>query len=124
MWGIVVRKELVLILCGLALSACSGSGIPGLGGDAPKVSLESTPPGANASLSSGGTCKTPCALPAPDKTGEYNVTFGLSGYAPVTMPVRVSVTKENWFSRETTTIEPNPVTAVLQPPAAQPQRRR
>jgi len=117
-----VRKEFLFILCGSMLAACSN--IPGLGGDAPKVSLESTPPGANASLSSGGSCKTPCSLPAPDKTGDYNVTFGLSGYAPVTMPVKVSVTKENWFSRETTTIEPNPVTATLQPPAASPQRRR
>ena len=117
-----MRKEFLFILCGAALSACSN--IPGLGGDGPKVSLESTPPGANASLSSGGSCKTPCSLPAPDKTGDYNVTFGLSGYAPVTMPVKVSVTKENWFSRETTTIEPNPVTATLQPPAASPQRRR
>ena len=37
-----VRKELALIMCGSAVSACSN--IPGFGGDRPKISLESMPP--------------------------------------------------------------------------------
>ena len=108
-----MRKGLALIMCGAAVSACSN--IPGLGGDRPKISLESMPPGANASLSSGGSCRTPCSLPAPDKTGDYNVTYGFAGYAAHAVPVHVTVDKPNWYSSETTTISPNPVTATLQP---------
>jgi hypothetical protein len=114
-WGISVRKLIMLIACGVAVSACSQ--IPGLGGDPPKVSLESNPPGANASLSSGGSCRTPCSLPAPDKSGEYNVTFGLAGYTTQTIPIKASVKKENWYSSEVTTVEPNPVVATMAPTA-------
>jgi hypothetical protein len=119
--GDFVRNVLALILCGTALAACSN--IPGLGGDQPKVSLETTPTGASASLSSGGTCKTPCTLPAPDKAGEYSVTFGLTGYNTATVPFKVTIKKENWYSSETPTIEPNPITATLQQ-AASPARPR
>ena len=122
--GVAVRKGFSLILCGFVLSACSGSGIPGLSGEAAKVSLQSTPPGANASLSSGGSCKTPCTLPAPDKAGDYNVTSGLAGYSPVSMPIHVSLSKEHWYSFETPTVEPNPVTAVLQSTTPPPGRKR
>jgi hypothetical protein len=117
-WGISVRKAFVLMVCGVVVSACSN--IPGLGGDPVKVSLESTPPGANASLSSGGSCRTPCTLPAPDKAGDYNATFGLAGHTTQTIPVKVTMKKENWYSSEIATIEPNPVTATMQPtgPAA------
>jgi hypothetical protein len=119
-WGNFVRNTLALILCGSALAACSN--IPGLGGDQAKVSLESTPTGASASMSSGGTCKTPCTLQPPDKAGDYSVTFGLTGYNSVTVPFKVTIKKENWYSSESPTIEPNPVTATLQQtPAA---RRR
>jgi hypothetical protein len=118
--GNFVRNTLALILCGSALAACSN--IPGLGGDQAKVSLESTPTGASASMSSGGTCKTPCTLQPPDKAGDYSVTFGLTGYNSVTVPFKVTMKKENWYSSESPTIEPNPVTATLQQtPAA---RRR
>jgi hypothetical protein len=110
------------MLCVAPLPACSA--IPGLGGDSAKVSLESTPPGATASLSSSGFCTTPCTLSAPDKAGNYSVTFGLVGYAPSTVPFHVS-TKQNWYSTEVTAIDPNPVTAVLQPttPASQARKR-
>jgi len=111
-----VRKLVLLMVSGVVVAGCSQ--IPGLGGDSPKVSIESNPPGANASLSSGGSCRTPCSLPAPDKSGDFNVTFGLTGYTTQTVPIKVSVKKENWYSSETTTVEPNPVNATLQPAAA------
>jgi hypothetical protein len=65
-------------------------------------------------MSSGGTCKTPCTLAPPDKAGDYSVTFGLTGYNTVTVPFKVTIKKENWYSSETPTIAPNPVTATLQ----------
>src|SRR5262249_10668363 len=112
-----------LALCGMAVSACSN--IPGLGGDAAKVSIESTPPGANASLSSGGSCRTPCSLPAPDKSGEYQVTFGLTGYSPHTSTIKVTARKENCTSPEKLPAEPNPGPIACQPVGRpQPQQRR
>jgi hypothetical protein len=118
-----VRKALVLMACGSVLAACSGSGIPGLGGDPVKVSLESNPAGANASLSSGGSCKTPCTLPAPDKAGDYTVTFGLTGYPPVSVALHVTSSKEHWYSSEAMTVEPNPVMATFQPATPQARKR-
>ena len=46
------------------------------------------------------------------------MTYGLAGYTTLTIPIKVSVKKENWYSSETTTVEPNPVNATLQPAAA------
>jgi hypothetical protein len=97
-----VRKALTLALCGSALAACSS--FP-WSSSTPAISLESTPPGAHAALSTFGACKTPCTLPGPEKPGDYTVTFGLAGYAPMTIPIHV----------EATSVTPNPVTAVLQP---------
>lgn len=74
--------------CGIALAACAS------GGDAFKTTVatgtlqfESEPAGAEVKLSSGQTCRTPCALavPATDQT----VSFTLTGYQPVSVPVKV-----------------------------------
>jgi len=109
-----VRKTFALVLCCFSLAACAA--VSGSSAGPGKVSLESTPPGAHASLSSFGSCTTPCTLPAPDKAGDYNVTFGLAGYAPLTIPIHATANRENWFLSDTT-VEPNPVQAVLQPTA-------
>jgi PEGA domain len=117
-----VQKAFVLAICGLLVSACSN--IPGLSGDAVKIQIESKPPGAEASLSSVGTCRTPCAMPTPDKTDNYTVTFSLNGYSTQTISVRVTRDKPNWFTAEKITIDPNPVTATLQPARSTPQARQ
>jgi PEGA domain-containing protein len=106
-----VRKIFALVLLGSALSACSAIPASDAGS---RVSLESNPPGAHVSLSSFGSCTTPCTLPAPDTPGNYSVTFGLTGYAPVTLPIHATVIRQGWYSSETA-VEPNPVMAVLQP---------
>src|SRR5215475_1654590 len=107
-------RGVMFALCGTALSACSA--IPGItSSDSGKVLLVSNPSGADVDLSSGGNCTTPCNLPVLEKAGEYKATFTLTGYAPRTIPVRVSMTREHWYSAETATIEPKQVTAELQP---------
>ena len=105
-------RALALLLCGAALSACSS--LPGLSGSqasAPTISLDSIPPGADVSFSGGGSCKTPCSLAAPGSNGTYYVNFILNGYTRQSIPVRVSTGKENWYSSETTTVEPSSVMA-------------
>jgi len=114
-----------ILVLGTALAACSG--LPGTtASDKPKVAFESRPPGAQASLApSGAGCTTPCSVPAPDQGGNYNVTFTLPGYVSQTLPVKIIVAKENWYSSPLVEVSPNPVFAVLAPekPAA-PSRRR
>jgi len=95
-----MRRMTALVLCSAALGACSA--LPGLGSsDKPKVAFESNPPGANVFLSPGNvSCKTPCSVPAPAKSGSYNAMFVLAGYIQQTIPVRITSAKEHWYSSE------------------------
>ncbi len=111
-----------------ALVGCSG--LPGAGAgagsaDKPKVAFESRPPGAQVTLAPGDAgCTAPCSVPAPDKSGSYNATFTLPGYAPQTLPIRITVTKENWYSSALVEVSPNPILAVLEPEKPAPSSRR
>ena len=120
-----MARTIAVVVCGAALAGCSA--LPGLGSsEKAQIKFESRPPGAEATLSTGAaSCKTPCSVPAPDKSGTYNATFTLDGYAPQTLPVRVTLGKENWYSSEVVEVSPNPILAVLAPekPTA-PSRRR
>ena len=119
-----MRRMIAFVLCSAALGACSA--LPGLGSlDKPKVAFESSPPGANMFLSPGNvSCKTPCSVPAPEKSGSYNAMFILAGYVQQTIPVRVSTAKEHWYSSEAVEVSPNPVTVVLKPEPGAPTGRR
>jgi hypothetical protein len=121
--GIVVMAAVVVVAA--ALVGCSA--LPGTtSSDKPKVAFESRPPGAEVSLvPSGASCTTPCSVPAPDKDGNYNVTFTLPGYVAQTLPVKIIVAKENWYSSAIVEVSPNPVFAVLEAekPAASGRRK-
>ena len=78
------------------------------------MAFESKPSGAEVFLSPGNaSCKTPCSMAAPEKTGSYNAMFVLAGYIQQTIPVRVTTAKEHWYSSDVVEVTPNPVTAVL-----------
>jgi uncharacterized protein YcfL len=119
-----MQRTIAVVLCSGALAACSA--LPGLrSSDKPKVAFESNPPGANVFLSPGNvSCKTPCSVPAPEKTGSYNAMFVLAGYIQQSVPVRVSTGKEHWYSSEAVEVSPNPVTVVLKPEPGAPTGRR
>jgi hypothetical protein len=108
-----MSRMIVVVLCSAALGACSA--LPGLGSsDKSKVAFESKPPGAEVFLSPGNaSCKSPCSMAAPEKTGSYNAMFVLAGYIQQTIPVRVTTAKEHWYSSDVVEVTPNPVTAVL-----------
>jgi len=112
-------RRVGLVSCCVALSACSA--IPGLSRPTDPVnrfSLKSNPPGAEARISSGASCRTPCTLPV--KVSDYNVTFALAGYAPRFIPIRVSIKREHWYSPEVTYVVPNPLVVQLEPVAEKP----
>lgn len=125
MSDVLSRRAMVVMVAAAALAACSA--LPGTTpADKPKVAFESRPPGAQVSLApSGASCTTPCSVPAPDTGGNYNVTFTLPGYVSQTLPVKVVVAKENWYSSAIVEVSPNPLFAVLEAekPAA-PGRRK
>lgn len=126
-------RVLAVAGAGILLAGCeslSSFQVPsfGLGGPATVVmNLESDPPGAEATLSTGGSCRTPCTLPAP-LTGEMTVGFTLPGYQSTTVPVRVVRSEtsggEREFAGTTVTLDPNPVYVELQAVAPAPPPRR
>jgi hypothetical protein len=124
-WRAFVVMAAVVVFAA-ALAACSGlPGTTSSSSDKPKVAFESRPPGAQVSLApSGASCTTPCSVPAPDTGGSYNVTFTLPGYVSQTLPVKVIVAKENWYSSAIVEVSPNPLFAVLEPEKASPSGRR
>jgi len=108
-----------LVLCCLALPACSAIPVPSRPTDpVNRFSLKSNPPGAEARISSGASCRTPCTLPV--KVSDYNVTFALAGYAPRFIPIRVSIKREHWYSPEATYVAPNPLVVQLEPVTEKP----
>jgi hypothetical protein len=78
------------------------------------VQIESEPAGATATLSTGQSCKTPCAVSVPtDKP--FSVTFALAGYQSASEQVEaVSVDG-------TMKLNPNPVSAELVPAPVRPK---
>jgi hypothetical protein len=89
------------------------------------VRLESEPAGAEAKISGGQACRTPCALAVPATTGT-SVTFTLNGYRPETETLELVAMGDG-----TSSLRPNPVLVELTPggvvprkPAPPPVRKR
>ncbi len=110
-----MSRFIVLAALGTALAGCSA--IPGLPGSETKtqnIAMQSTPPGAEVSFAGGTSCHTPCSLAAPGNNGTYYAKFTLDGYQPASIPVKVTTGKENWYSSEVTTIDPQTVSLKLE----------
>lgn len=102
----------------LALAACSSTADwlkPAPVMDS--VRFESEPPNAEAKVSNGQTCRTPCALALPTEA-PLTVTFTLTGYQPESETLEVVV--DGGFPR----LRPNPVTVELTPAPPPPATKR
>ena len=121
-----MNRIFAIVASGLAVAGCtSGSGIDWLPRFEPapvSIQFQSEPAGAEAKLSTGQSCQTPCALTLPpDK--EFSVTFALAGHEAQTVPVQL--TKPQGVE---TALQPNPVAVELAatpkiPPKRKPARR-
>jgi hypothetical protein len=135
-----MSRTIVGAACGFGLASCSAgnSNLPNLNVptidlfDPPStatLTIQSNPPGAEARPSSGGLCRTPCALPVPLNEG-FTVTYTLDGYLPRTVSVRsIRPEKSALVDMTPARLDPNPVMAELQPappppPEPPPVRRR
>jgi hypothetical protein len=124
-----MRRVIAVMVCGFALAACSMS-LPSFWSSSPPTEvlrIESEPPGADARIAEGQSCRTPCELTVP-ATGEVAVSFALPGYQSQTIAVRAETPGATSFAAAApaTRMQPNPVYAELQPvaPAAPARKAR
>jgi len=116
-------RVIAIVVGGLALAACSSNSKwfePFKSGPTMEtVRFESEPPGAEAKLSNGQTCRTPCALAVPHpEAGGYTVTFTLSGFLPDTEQIALQSMGDG-----TAQLRPNPVVAQLTAPPPPPKKK-
>ena len=110
-----------VVATGLGLAACSFS-MPSMDFFSPKpttasLSIESNPPGADAKLSSGATCKTPCSLSV-SLANEFTVAVSLTGYGTETRTVKPVAPEGSAKDAAATLLDPNPLFVELKPPAS------
>jgi hypothetical protein len=121
-----MRRVIVIAVTGLGLAGCSSFSTDYFKSAPPPVTvqLESSPQGANAVTSLGPGCKTPCSVSVP-AADSFTVTYTLNKFQPLTVPVQVIRIPGDFSTPASTTIDPNPVVAELQPagPPPKPVRR-
>ncbi|MGV3633355.1 MAG: PEGA domain-containing protein [Pseudorhodoplanes sp.] len=115
-----------VVVCGLALAACSSSGdLMKTATPTVPLQFETEPPGAEVKTSGGQTCRTPCALAVP--AADFQATFSLNGYATQTVPVKLLPpddfrgNEEAGLTSAPPRFSPSPVAIEMQ--KATPQRR-
>ncbi len=110
-----MRRVVVITMAGLGLAGCSSFSMDAFRSAPPMVNVQvdSAPPGADARASSGSGCKTPCSLSVP--AADFPVTYTLNRFQTTTVPVQVINLPGDLSTPATTTVDPNPVFAELQP---------
>ena len=90
------------------------------------LSIESNPPGADAKLSTGATCKTPCSLTV-SLASEFTVAVSLTGYGTETRTVKPVAPEGSSTGTAASLLDPNPLFVELKrpaPPKEQARKRR
>ena len=120
-----ISRAIGVVAGGLGLAACSFA-MPSMDFFSSKpttasLSIESNPPGADARLSIGGNCRTPCSQSVA-LGSEFTVTVSLNGYGPETRTVRpVSAEASAGSSGAAALLDPNPLFVELKPNAPPPK---
>jgi hypothetical protein len=122
-----MRRVIAIAITGYSLAGCSSlSSLDAFKPTPPtvQVQLDSVPPGADARTSLGPGCKTPCAVAVSAPDSGFSVAYTLNKFQPATVPVQVIRIPGDFTSPGSTTIDPNPVVAELQPAAPPPRAAR
>lgn len=134
-----MHRRIVVLASGCLLGACSSwmpsfdlPSMPGLRSGPANValSIETDPPGAEAKISGGGSCRTPCSLQVA-ASGPFTVNLSLNGYVTQAVPVQTIAPdagrpEDESYAPPATRLEPNPIYVELQPapPPTKPAPRR
>jgi hypothetical protein len=122
-----MRRVIVIAVAGASLAGCSSFSWDSLKPTPPplQVQLDSVPPGAEAHTSLGPGCKTPCSVAVAAPDAGFSVTYTLNKFQPATVAVQVIRIPGDFSTPASTTIDPNPVVAELQPagPPPRPPKR-
>ena len=118
-----MRGAIVIAVAGASLAGCSSVSWDSLKPTPPtlQVQLDSVPPGADAHTSLGPGCKTPCSVAVPAPDSGFSVTYTLNKFQPATIPVQVIRIPGDFSTPASTTFDPNPVVAELQPAGPPPK---
>jgi hypothetical protein len=122
-----MRRVIAIAITGYSLAGCSSfASLDAFKASPPtvQVQLGSVPPGADARTSLGPGCKTPCAVDVSAPDSGFSVAYTLNKFQPATVPVQVIRIPGDFTSPGSTTIDPNPVVAELQPAAPPPRAAR
>src|ERR1700730_3422641 len=119
-----MRRVIAIAIAGHSLAGCSSfASLDAFKPTPPtvQVQLDSVPSGADARTSLGPGCKTPCAVAVSAPDSGFSVAYTLNKFQPATVPVQVIRIPGDFSSPGSTTIDPNPVVAELQPAAPPPR---
>jgi hypothetical protein len=118
-----MRGAIVIAVAGACLAGCSSFSLDAFKPAPPtlQVQLDSLPPGAEAHTSLGPGCKTPCSVAVPAPDSGFSVTYTLNKFQPATIPVQVIRIPGDLSTPASTTYDPNPVVAELQPAGPPPK---
>jgi hypothetical protein len=119
--GSIMRRVILIAMAGASLAGCSSMDAFKSTPPTVQVQLESVPSGAEAHTSLGPGCKTPCSVAVPAPDSGFSVSYTLNKFQPATVPVLVIHNPGDFSTPATTTLDPNPVVAELQP-AGQPPK--
>jgi hypothetical protein len=121
-------RGLAVVMCGLELAACSS--MPGFNAFQSKPTttvllIKSSPAGAEAQTSLGGTCRTPCTM-AIGAANDFTVSFVRDGYVPQTVTVHATMSG-GFMTAPSPRFDPESVFVTLEPvpqPEAPKKRQR
>jgi hypothetical protein len=118
-----MRRVIAIAVAGMSLAGCSSFSLDSFRSAPPpmQVQLDSQPQGADAVTSLGPGCKTPCSVSIPAPESGFSVTFNMPRFQPANIPVTVTRTPGDFTTPATTTLDPSPVFAQLQPAGPPPR---
>ena len=119
-----MRRIIMIALAGAAMGGCSSLSDTFKTAPTPvTIQMNSVPQGADARLSLGQNCTTPCSLTLTTEATAFDVIYTLDKFETQTVPVQVVRNPGDFTTPATTVLNPNPVVAELVA-VKKPQKKR